>query len=225
MTVLIDGPAEVTGNDVLLMGASSDPINQALMRWKDETPDLHEFMPDHHRLVLEHWIWEHREQLAGKQILDVGAQNPRRWLGDGYRTFGHTADVEADIKGDLLNLSLREWGQWDAIICTEVLEHCEDPFRAMAEMGVALKDGGLLLVTSPFLWPWHGTEDYADYWRFTRQGWQLLLKDFKDVEIKAVPWTVEGATMLDFVRRFEGWGFRNFIEGHTGYLCEAHKAG
>lgn len=227
MTVLIDAAAEASGDaaDILLLGGSSDPTSQALMRWRDATPYLHDFVPDFHRLVLEHWIWEHREQLAGKSILDIGAQNPRRWLGDGYRTFGNTDDVKADIRGDLLDLSyaVSPPFEWGAIICTEVLEHCEDPFKAMREMHSALKPGGLLLVTSPFLWPWHGTADYSDYWRFTRQGWELLLRDFRDVEIKAVPWTAEGAALLDLVRRFEGWGFKHFIEGHTGYLCSATK--
>jgi SAM-dependent methyltransferase len=196
MTVLTETTADAaTGSDMLLIGGSVDPTNQALHRWHAENSYLHEFLPDHHRLVLEHWIWEHREQLSGKRILDIGAQNPRRWLGMGYHTFGNTDDVDADIQGDLLALS-HESVRWDAILCTEVLEHCADPFTAMHEMHRSLKLGGLLLVTSPFLWPWHGTQDYPDFWRFTRQGWQLLLKDFRDVEIKAVPWTVEGRQSL-----------------------------
>lgn len=221
--VLADRDTTTRGDaDNLLIGIATDDAHRALLHWQSNTPGLHPFVPDLHRLWLEHWIWTFRDVFAGKDVLDIGAQNPRRWLGEGYRTFGHTADVTADIKGDLLD-GLPEW--WDAIICTEVLEHCENPIAAVANIHKALKPGGVLLVTSPFIWPWHGTDDYDDFWRMTRQGWQLLLRKFKDVEITAVPWTSEAAGLLDLVRRFEGWGFRHHVEFHTGYLCSGVKEG
>lgn len=223
MTVFVDTPADIPGEaDVLLIGVGTDARHRELIQWHDTTPYLHDFLPEFHRLSLEHWVWTFKDVLDGKSILDIGAQNPRRWFGPGYRTFGHTDDVQADIRGDLLKLSDSVLPV-DAIICTEVLEHCTDPFEAVRQMRLALKPTGLLLVTSPFLWPWHGTEDYADYFRFTRQGWQLLLKDFYNVRITPVPWTSEAKVLLDLVRRFEGWGFKHLIEGHTAYLCSATK--
>lgn len=218
-----DASAEIIGDaDILLIGTATDQWHRQLVHWQRTTPELHEFLGDYHRLQLEHWIWTFRHQLAGKAILDIGAQSPRRWLGDGYRTFGNTEDVEADIVGDLLQLSLHQWGQWDAIVCTEVLEHCANPIEACRQMRLALAPGGLLLVTSPFLWPDHHTDDYPDYFRFTEQGWQLLLRDFKDVKITPVAWTSEAKALLDLVRRFEGWGFKHHIAGFTAYLAEAH---
>jgi SAM-dependent methyltransferase len=228
MVQLEDPPAQWQGpvrgdEDLLLIGIATDDAHRALLHWAATTPGLHDFVPDFHRLQLEHWIWTFRDQLIGKNVLDIGAQNPRRWLGDGYRTFGHTADVTADIRGDLLcDLS---GNQWDAIICTEVLEHCEEPAEAAREMHFALKPGGLLLITSPFMWPDHRTEDYPDFFRFTEQGWALLLRDFAEVTITPAQWTSEAKVLLDLVRRFEGWGFRNLIKAHTGYMVEAHKGG
>jgi len=193
---------------------------QALNEWK-RTTTLHPFVPEYHRLQLEHWIWRNRERLTGR-VMDVGVQNPRRWIGPEYFTFGHTGDTQSDRIGDLTDLPF-ENEELDAIVCTEVLEHCADPFYAVIEMHRVLKEGGLLLVTSPFLWPWHGNADYPDYWRFTDQGWRYLLRDFSTLTVQACAWTDEGAQLVDRVRQVEGWGSPHDVYGHTAYLCEAIK--
>lgn len=204
--------------DVLLYGLSqSEPIAW-LLHWAKTTPGLHEFAPDAHRLQLEHWIWTHREAL-GRDILDVGVYDPRRWLGDGYVTFGEHGE---DVRGDLLALPFPA-GVFDGVVLTEVLEHCIDPRAAIGEVRRVLKPGGLLLVTSPFFWPDHRTEDYRDYWRFTEQAWELLLGAFRDVQITACAWTSEGEAAYDFMRRFECWGFAHQVKATTGYLCSARK--
>jgi SAM-dependent methyltransferase len=206
--------------DVLLYGLSQSLDAAALLTWAHNTPGLHEFpAPDFHRLQLEHWVWSHREAL-GRSILDVGVYNPRRYLGDGYITFGENGE---DTTGDLLALPFHD-GAFDGVVLTEVLEHCTDPKLAMAEVYRVLRPGGLLLVTSPFCWPTHQVEgQYKDYWRFARQGWELLLSAFKDVTITACELTPEGQAAYDFMRRFEAMGFANQTEMTTGYLCSARK--
>lgn len=208
--------------DVLLYGMSRSIPAAELMAWKEATSDLHDFVPDFHRLQLEHWIWQHRTAL-GTQILDVGVYNPRRWLGDGYITLGESdTSTKEDTKGDLLALPFPD-GAFDGVIVTEVLEHCIDPRAAVAEVFRVLKPGGLFLVTSPFCWPTHGTPDYKDYWRFAKDGWELLLQAFEQVEITPCALTTEGAAAYDILRRFEAMGFANQTEITTGYLCEARK--
>jgi SAM-dependent methyltransferase len=206
--------------DLLVLAASSD-AHEDLHKWREHTPGLHDFVPDYHRLQLEHWIWQQRARLVGR-VMDIGVQNPRRWIGNGYFTFGHTSDTQSDRIGDLTALPFED-EELDAIVCTEVLEHCADPFTAVGEMYRVLKTGGLLLVTSPFIWPWHGNADYPDYWRFTDQGWAYLLRAFSSRRIEPTAWTPEATQLLDLVRRFEGWGFLNDVHCHTGYLCEAIK--
>ncbi len=224
MAVTDRSPATKGDADILFIGAATDEAHRGLLYWLQNTPGLHDFWPDYHRLQLEYWLWTFKDRLIGKSVLDIGVQLPRRWLGEGYRTFGNTTDVEADIKGDLLNLAgIHGAERWDAIICTEVLEHCENPQWACQQMYEALKPGGLLLASAPFIWPDHRTDEYPDFWRFTEQGWHLLMRDFVDVKVTPTGWTSEAVPLLDLVRRFEGWGFRHLIKMYTGYLVEAHK--
>ena len=124
------------------------------MAWAKDTPGLHQlYQPDHRRLQLERWVWDRRDAL-GHIKMDVGqSETPRRWMGDGYFTFGL---YDSDVIGNLLDIPL-DSDSLDGVIMTEVLEHCSDPFRAVAEVRRVLKQGGLLLVTSPFIWGDHRT--------------------------------------------------------------------
>lgn len=208
----------MSGRDVLLYGMSRSEAYASLLQWKATTPELHTFVPDFHRVQIEHWIWTHRDRL-GRDILDVGVDNPRQWLGPGYVTVG---EYDEDVRGDVCALPFGDTS-FDGVVLTEVLEHCVNPPAAIAEVFRVLRPNGLLLVTSPFLWPDHRTTTYADYWRFTAQGWQLLLQAFRDVVITACAWTPEGEDAYHLARRFEAWGFADHVQATTGYLCEGHK--
>lgn len=70
---------------------------------------------------------------------------------------------------------------YDVIVCTQVLEHVGNPFRAMAEIRRILKPGGTLLLTVPAAYPYHGR--HGDYWRYSRDSLRLLLEPFRDVQI------------------------------------------
>lgn len=205
--------------DNILYGGSLTPQYHELMQWAKQTEGLHAIVPDFHRLQIEHWIWSQRAGL-GRDILDVGVDTPRRWLGAGYRTFGLRG--AEDLHGDLCQAPL-ESTSLDGVVLTEVLEHCVDPRQAVAEVHRLLRPGGLLLVTSPFWWPDHRTDAYADYWRFTEQGWRLLLAAFVDVSVTPCQFTREGLEAYHLMRRFECMGFAADVRATTGYLCTARK--
>ena len=70
---------------------------------------------------------------------------------------------------------------FDHVLCTEVLEHAEDPEMLVAEMHRVLRPGGALIATIPFSARVH----YApyDFQRFTRFGLQRLFADFEQPRI------------------------------------------
>ena len=79
-----------------------------------------------------------------------------------------------DIRGDAHKLPFAD-AIVDGVLCMEVLEHCVDPFTAMEEISRILKPNGLLILSTPFLYPEHDTP--TDYWRFTWNSIPRLLKD------------------------------------------------
>ena len=206
----------VPARDVLLYGLSQSIDAARLAAWAQET--MPAVVPDFHRCQLEWWVWSHRATV-GPRVLDIGVYDRRAYFGPGYRTMGQNGE---DVRGDVCAMPF-EAGSWDAVVLTEVLEHCLDPWAAMREVHRVLVPGGTVLVTSPFLWPWHGCEDYEDYWRFTHQGWERLLAAFEGVRIIPCALTPEGAAGYEQLRRWECMGWAQQTHITTGYLCSATK--
>jgi SAM-dependent methyltransferase len=70
---------------------------------------------------------------------------------------------------------------YDLVLCTQVLEHCENPQVIVNECYRVLKPGGTLIVTVPSIYPVHGYP--ADNWRFMPDGLKHLLRKFAEVEV------------------------------------------
>jgi SAM-dependent methyltransferase len=66
--------------------------------------------------------------------------------------------------------------RFDIVVCTEVLEHTQQPFDAVAELRRVLKPGGVLLLSTPYNFRIHGP--LPDNWRFTEHGLRALLRGF-----------------------------------------------
>lgn len=138
-----------------------------------------------------------------KVIIDIGgglridgARNNRfdkknEWLNEylpkvDYKVLDKVADYHPDIVGDIHNLPLAD-SSVDAILCIAVLEHVEEPQKAMREVYRALKPGGYCFIYVPFLYYYHPLKGYyGDFYRFTYDGVKYLTKDFKTVEIQNV---------------------------------------
>jgi SAM-dependent methyltransferase len=54
-----------------------------------------------------------------------------------------------DIVSDIISIPKPD-GSFDAILCTEVLEHLPEPVAALKELSRLLKPGGTLVLTAPF---------------------------------------------------------------------------
>lgn len=103
----------------------------------------------------------------------------------GARSFQVTSlDIDAkrgpDIVGDVAD---HDFGgrRFDAVVMCEVLEHVREPARAIANVHKFLRPGGVLILSTPFIFPLH--DQPHDYYRFTRHGLEWLLKDFSEVAV------------------------------------------
>lgn len=85
---------------------------------------------------------------------------------------------------------------FDAIICTEVLEHVPNLNEIIAELKRVLKKKGKILISVPFVWNEH--EIPNDYQRFSRFGITLLLEKngFKILEVQKTSKTIHTITQL-----------------------------
>lgn len=73
------------------------------------------------------------------------------------------------------------------VLMLETLEHVKNPLQALAEVFRVLRPGGLAVISSVMDFPVH--EHPADYWRFTPQGFELLLERFtpRRVYVQGLP--------------------------------------
>ena len=69
----------------------------------------------------------------------------------------------------------------DGVIMVSVLEHLYDPVRAVDQVARVLKPGGVYFSYAPFYHPYHASPH--DYFRFTREGYRYMLREFSQVEI------------------------------------------
>ncbi|WP_428686099.1 methyltransferase domain-containing protein [Reyranella sp.] len=80
-----------------------------------------------------------------------------------------------------------EDASFDFVVSDQVLEHVEgDPFRAVAESVRVAKPGGVIVHTSCFMNFMHMLP--LDFWRFTPQSLELLMKQAGAEVIKAGGW-------------------------------------
>lgn len=66
-------------------------------------------------------------------------------------------------------------GSFDAIVCTEVLEHVPDPKNVLIEFNRVLKSDGSLFLTAPLIIQLH--EEPYDFFRYTPYAYTNMLKE------------------------------------------------
>lgn len=128
------------------------------------------------------WVTEQAALIpAGSKVLDVGAGScPYRHLFAhcDYRTqdvallqgeqLRHGGYGKIDYVGDAAAIPAPD-GLFDAILCTEMLEHHPEPIRVVKELGRLLRPEGVLLLTAPqgsgiHQEPYHFYGGYTPYW-------------------------------------------------------------
>jgi len=122
-------------------------------------------------------------QLRGK-VLDLGCgeQPYRDWMTSATEVTG--IDVVTGPQVDLVveNGTALPFAahSFDAILCTQVLEHVPDAEHFLAELVRVLRPGGTLLLSVPFCYNQHGAP--FDFRRFTIAGLQTWLSQDFDVD-------------------------------------------
>lgn len=132
------------------------------------------------RVHLEAFLREAAARIpAGARVLDAGAGDER------YKPiFAHTRYESADFAAaesmtygnltyvcDLTRVPVED-ARFDAIICTQVLEHVPDPIAVLNELNRILKMDGLLFLTTPLFFEEH-MHPY-DFYRYTQHGLRYL---------------------------------------------------
>lgn len=128
--------------------------------------------------TLERGLARHGDQIRGR-VLDIGCgTKPYRRLFPGAtqylgtetkRTF--TPDGQADVTCFGEALPFRT-GVFDAVVCTEVLEHVAEPSDFLKDVVRVMRPGGVLLLTTPQTWGLH--EEPYDFYRYTKYGLAYL---------------------------------------------------
>jgi ubiquinone/menaquinone biosynthesis C-methylase UbiE len=114
------------------------------------------------------WIEKTLKKIpAGLTVLDAGAGESQfkkfcthlTYVAQDFGQYEGTGDVglqtgtwdnsKLDIVSDITTIP-RPDASFDAIMCTEVLEHVPDAVAALKELNRLLKPGGFLLITAPF---------------------------------------------------------------------------
>lgn len=117
---------------------------------------------------------------AGGEVNELLQQHSRQ------QEFSVTSfDIDEAYTPDLLgDICTFDFGQrsFDVIVLSEVLEHVHSPHLAIKNIYGVLAPGGQLILTVPFIFPIH--ERPRDYFRYTRYGLELLLKEFREVRIR-----------------------------------------
>jgi SAM-dependent methyltransferase len=133
------------------------------------------------------------------------------------------------IVADATALPLAD-GRFDAVVAEMVLEHVVDPFRAAAEMQRVCKQGGLIVVTVPFCFPWHGIP--LDFYRCTPSGLRALCDWTELVHLGpaqgpagALAYLADGLLVNSSSRRFVRMGLAALSRFAFGWLKSLDRLG
>ena len=133
--------------------------------------------------------WLEREARAaadihgGYHLLDVGCgDKPYQPFFARYASAYVGLDPEnpaAELRGTAEEIPVAD-GSFEVVLCTQVLEHVNDPACAVRELRRVTAPGGRVLVSTHGVVPFHPSPE--DHWRWTHAGLERLFRDNGDWE-------------------------------------------
>jgi SAM-dependent methyltransferase len=169
--------------------------------------DPHRFAGSGRRYFVDEFHLEHVAALApGTLVLDVGGHRARKrgvFDIDRYDLRVVCANLvttkRPDVQSDAARLPFRG-GAFDAVICSELLEHVRDPEVVLRECFRVLRAAGRLLICTPFLYRMHG--DPHDFGRYTEHYWRTVLRDVGFTTVSIEPQGLFFAVLADLCRQY-----------------------
>ena len=110
-------------------------------------------------------------------VLEISGLN---WRDFGFRHYDAVQYPQFDICAQALPR------QYDLIVAEQVFEHVRYPARAAANVLRMLREGGMFLITLPFLIQYHPQP--LDLWRWTGPGLKCLLEDAGFADVQCFSW-------------------------------------
>lgn len=182
----------------------------------------------HNRLayrVMEEVLTYAAGRYARGRLVDVGC-GAKPWKGIfapyvsehiGVDLVQSTRDPTAvDVIAGAYEIPLED-GSADTILMTSVLEHLEEPQRAISESRRLLGPAGHLIITAPFIWPLHAQP--RDFFRYTPHSLRFLLEyaGFELVEIEPLSgvWKTLSLEVSYALRRYRKGAATPAVDGLT----------
>jgi SAM-dependent methyltransferase len=140
------------------------------------------------RAPLVRWLREEAGRASGDlgafRLLDVGCgAKPYLPLFAPYAAeyvgVDPVENPHADLVGSVEDLPVAD-ESFDVVLCNQVLEHCDSPTRAVAELRRVAAPGGRVLVSTHGVMAYHPSP--TDYWRWTHAGLEKLFVENGDWE-------------------------------------------
>ena len=148
---------------------------------------------------------------AHGKLIDIGCgTKPYKGLYTPYVSYSFGVDhlegshglTKVDIAATAYAVPVKD-RSFDTILLTAVLEHLEEPAKALVEICRILKPGGTLILSVPLFWHLH--EEPRDFYRYTKHGLRYLLKkaDLQILELKPLSgfWVTFGIELAYYLRK------------------------
>ena len=151
------------------------------------------------RAPLAAWLRAEGRSVDGKRVLDVGCgvkpyypffANASEYVGVDVKE-----NPYADLTGAVESLPVPD-GSFDVVLCTQVLEHVDDPAAAVRELLRVTRPGGRVLASTHGVMLYHPNPQ--DLWRWTHTGLERLFRDggWTDVTVQPGAGSAEALAML-----------------------------
>jgi len=167
------------------------------------------------RYFIDEFYARHIQRLpAGSRVLDLGGYKCRKRGAFDIASYpvrvtyaNLSRSQQPDVQTDAASLPCKS-ECFDAVVCSELLEHVDDPKAVLREMYRVLKPTGVCLISVPFLFHIHA--DPCDYGRYTDHYWRLQLQKlgFEHINIEA-----QGLFWSVAVEMLRAWFYERVKQG------------